>query len=88
MSDEGEQWPRVYQVHLRGIDEQQARTVLVQTRLGPYKAVAMATESHTEHSPIWPINSVSVDNLGPAPRNPDGTVGMISVGAMEDRAEF
>jgi hypothetical protein len=81
-------WPRVYRVNLRGIEERQTKVVLVQSRLGSYKAVAMAAEYHREDEVDWPIYKVSVDDLGPAPTNPDGTVGMISAGAIEDRAEF
>lgn len=71
-------WPRLYRVTLRGVaGELHVDSVL--SWLGEYKAVAMAVEVHASGwigpKRTWPVYSVKVEDLGPAPRNKDGTVG-------------
>ena len=84
------EWPRIYRVTIRGINgEQRIETVL--SWLGEYKAVAMVVAAHSGGSfgpkKTWPVYSVDVEDLGLAPKNKDGTVG-IPKGCWEDRSEF
>ena len=81
---------RVYVVTLKAIlGETEQHKVL--SRLGPNKAVAMAVEVHFLDAEafwdrtMWPIYSVEIEDLGPAPRDPEGgPVGDY----LEDRDEF
>jgi len=84
-------WPHLYRVTLRGLDGQ----MRVETALswqGEHKAVAMAVEVHVggwlAPKPTWPVHSVEVEDIGPAPANPDGAVGQGPLGYLEDRSEF
>jgi hypothetical protein len=84
-------WPHLYRVTLRGIGgETRIETAL--SWKGEHKAVAMAVAVHTGGllgpTKTWPVYSVEIEDLGPAPTNPDGTVGQGPPGYLEDRAEF
>jgi hypothetical protein len=84
-------WPHLYRVTLRGVaGEEHVDTVL--SFLGEHKAVAMAVEVHASGwigpKRTWPVYAVAVEDLGPAPKNKDGTVGSGPRGYLEDRSEF
>ena len=84
-------WPHLYRVTLRGLNgEERVDTVL--TFLGELKAVAMSVTAHTGGwfgpKKTWPVYSVAVEDLGPAPKSKHGTVGSGPRGYLEDRSEF
>jgi hypothetical protein len=83
-------WPHIYRVTLRGI-EGQTRIETVLSWLGDHKAVAMVVQAHSSGwvglRRTWSVYAVDVDDLGLAPRNKDGTVG-IPKGCWDDRNEF
>lgn len=70
--------------------EQRVDTVL--TFLGELEAVAMSVEAHAGGwfgpKKTWGVYSVSVEDLGPAPRTKDGTVWVGPSGYLDDRSEF
>ena len=59
--------------------------------MGEYKAVAMVVEVHSSSwigpKKTWHVHSVDVEDLGPAPKNKNGTMG-IPKGCWDDRSEF
>ena len=80
-------WPRVYRVTLRSM-ETEGRSYDALTWLDSAKAVAMATAEFMRADPAGhPPYEVTVEDLGPAPRSEDGTVG-VPRGALFDRREF
>ena len=59
--------------------------------VGEYKAVAMVVEVHSSGwigpKKTWHVYSVDVEDLGLAPKNKNGTMG-IPKGCWDDRSEF
>ena len=84
------EWPHVYRVALQGLNGE-ARVQTVLTFFGELKAVAMVVQGHPTGwlgpKRAWPVYAVEVDDLGPAPKNKDGTVGCPE-GCWDDRSEF
>lgn len=76
----------IVRVTLRAADGQLAEYQVL-TYLGEAKAVAEATEVHLRWG-RWPVSGAATEVIGPAPRNPDGTVGEGPPGVLEDRYEF
>lgn len=79
-------WPMIIRVTLRSADGEHVEYPVL-TFFGEAKAIAIATEVHLV-SGGWPVVAASTEVIGPAPRNPDGTVGEGPPGVLEDRAEF
>jgi hypothetical protein len=84
------EWPHVYRVTLQGLNGE-ARVQTVLTFFGELKAVAMVVQGHSTGwlgpKRTWQVYAVKVDDLGPAPKNKDGTVGCPK-GCWDDRSEF
>ncbi len=79
-------WPVRYRVTIRP-ERGEPREFFVVTWLGPEKAVVMATHRDGRgYGTADGIYDVTVDELGPAPRNEDGTVAVD--GDLHDRMEF
>ncbi len=79
-------WPVRYRVTIRPV-RGEPREFFVVTWLGPEKAVVMATHRDGRgYGTADGIYDVTVDELGPAPRNEDGTVAVD--GDLHDRMEF
>jgi hypothetical protein len=81
-------WPHVYHVTLREGLGLRVAEYDVLSWLGGHKAVAMAMEQHARQPESWPVYDVDVWDTGPAPKEPDGTVGHGPPGYLEDRVEF
>jgi hypothetical protein len=81
-------WPHLYHVTLSDTGNQHRAEFDVLTWLGELNAVAMAMEAHDSGSGQWHVYAVNVSDAGPAPRQPDGTVGQGPPGYLEDRDEF
>lgn len=82
------QWPHLYRVTLFGLVDGQELSLVALSWFDDKKAVAMAAEEHRRRSVNWWIYAVRTDDLGPAPRSGDGTVGQGPPGYLEDRMEF
>jgi 1,2-phenylacetyl-CoA epoxidase PaaB subunit len=82
------EWPHLYRVYLRDVADQHRAEYTVLSWLGGHKAVAMAVEEHCRQPEAWSVYDVQALDIGPAPRQPDGTVGQGPAGYLEDRAEF
>jgi hypothetical protein len=75
-------WPVRYEARLHMVGGQVRRRSVL-TWLGHEKAIALAVQAGAADGPVY---DVEVEELGPAPRNADGTV---AVGEdLHDRMEF
>jgi hypothetical protein len=81
-------WPHLYRVSLADIRGDQHSEFTIMSELGGYKAVAIAMEVHCEDRDAWRVYVVEVKDLGLAPTNPGGTVGLGPPGTIDDRNEF
>ncbi len=78
-------WPARYEVRVHALGGQVRRSSVL-TWLGHEKAIALALQHDRSAGGDERVYDVEVDELGPAPRNADGT---ISVGDdLHDRMEF
>ena len=78
-------WPVRYEVRVHSL-QGQVRRHFVLTWLGREKAIALAVQHDESQRPEDRLYDVELDELGPAPRNADGTVDVAQ--DLHDRMEF
>lgn len=81
-------WPQRYRVRLRLRSREEVDTTVV-THMDQLKAVAIAVSRHSRgnEDPEREPYEVTVEDLGPVPRGPDGAM-QIDGGDIVDRMEF
>jgi hypothetical protein len=84
-------WPQLYRVTLHGTKGEK-RVDIALSWMGELKAVAMAVEAHSSGwfgpKKTWPVFSVEVEVLGPAPKDKNGLVEIGRSVTLHDRSEF